>query len=192
MLSGGAIALGFGCFWLILSGPLDELDAAESKHWRLKDVYLERYRTRVNLGQLREQLEAVKQMRGAARIVLPDSEGGEVARKALEDSIRAAAAEKHVSPPEISVGDSVSKEFYAHRPFSVRVSGEFGNVVEFLQRVSTGSRELRTIERMSLEPRPQGEGVVLALQAHAFAYLTDEQARSIRKARAAGAAPKQP
>jgi hypothetical protein len=65
----------------------------------------------------------------------------------------------------------------------VQVYGEFPQVVEFLQLVSTGWPQVRMIKTASLRPVAGRDEVTLSLEALAFRFVTDEQVAAGRKAR---------
>ncbi len=180
-LIGAIVTLGVIAFFLILEGPLEDLDAAEERHIQLREQYLLAYRNLVNLDLLRQQLTEMKKLQQTVRRILPDADGMEVGWQELEDSIRAAAAKTRLeSSLELSIGNSKQTEFYAYCPFSIRVSGEFRDVVPFLQRISTASEQLRMLKHVSLRPRLPSGGITLSVEAYAFAHLSDETLAALR------------
>jgi hypothetical protein len=115
------------------------------------------------------------------RMVLPTD--GRRGPRDLEAAIREAAKGKQLtSPLEFATSDWSSKEFYYFRPFTVQVNGEFRQVVEFLQAVSTGSAQLRMVKTASLRPVAGRDEVALSLEAHAFRYREEDSAAAERKA----------
>ena len=138
---------GIASYLLLVRGPLQELEDARERQVRLQQQYLDRLKLRANLPLLRAQIPGMKDLDKAAKIVLPDFNGIGASPREIEETIRAAAKEKQLTARlEFSTSDWSSKEFYYLRPFSVRVSGGFRPIVEFLQAVSTGSLELRTVK----------------------------------------------
>ena len=124
----------------------------------------------------------MKQRQQAIRKILPDADGLIVGREALEHSIRAALPPRLAPSLELALGNSVMREFYAYRPFSIRVSGDFSDVVQFLQRVSSGAERIRIVRQLSMKPRSPGTGVTLVAEVYAFAFLTEEAVAALRKA----------
>lgn len=172
------------CHLVLVQGPLEQLDDARERHDRLKQEYLGRQQLRVNLPLLRAQIPPMKDLDAAAKMVLPDFDGLGTGPKDLEDAIRAAARDKGLkSRLEFSTSDWSAKEFYYFRPFSVQVSGEFRQVVEFLQVTSTGWPQLRTVRTATLRPVAGRDEVALSLEALAFRYVTEEQVAAGRKAK---------
>jgi Tfp pilus assembly protein PilO len=172
-----------GYFWLVRA-PLEQLEQAKAQQFELQREYVERQKYRINLPLLRAQIPVMKGLDAAAKIVLPDFDGLAAGPKDLEDTIRAAAREKQLkSRLEFSTTDWSAKEFYYFRPFSVQVSGEFRQVVEFLQLVSTGWPQLRTIRTATLRPVAGRDEVALSLEALAFRYVTEEQVATGLKAK---------
>jgi Tfp pilus assembly protein PilO len=178
----GTIAM-FGAiaFFLILKGPLEDLDAAKERHIQLREEYLSAYKYSVNLELYRQRLAEMQKLQRTTRTMLPDADGVEVTWQELQDSIRAEAAKTRLeSSLELSIGNSGHREFYAYCPFSLRVSGEFKDVVRFLQRISTASAQLRMLKHVSLRPRLPGGGITLSVEAYAFAHLSDETVAALR------------
>src|SRR5438105_1653349 len=113
----------------LVAGPLDALEGARERHLALRQQYLDASWKLANLEALRQQLATMKQRQQAIRKILPDADGLIVGREALEHSIRAALPPRLASSLELAMGNSVMREFYAYRPFSIRVSGDFSDVV---------------------------------------------------------------
>jgi Tfp pilus assembly protein PilO len=166
----------------LVADPLDRLDAARERHLALRQQYLDASWKLANLDVLRHQLATMKQRQQAIRKILPDADGLIVGREALEHSIRAALPPRLAPSLELAMGNSVMRDFYAYRPFSIRVSGDFSDIVQFLQRVSSGSERLRIVRQLSMKPRSPGAGVTLAAEVYAFAYLTEDAMAALRKA----------
>jgi type IV pilus assembly protein PilO len=166
----------------LVADPLEGLDAARERNLALRQQYLDASWKLANLDVLRQQLATMKQRQQAIQKILPDADGLIVGREALEQSIRAALPPRLAPSLELAMGNSVMREFYAYRPFSIRVSGDFSDVVQFLQRVSSGSERLRIVRQLSMKPRSPGTGVTLFAEAYAFAYLTEDAVAALRKA----------
>ncbi len=166
----------------LVADPLDRLEAARERHLALRQQYLDASWKLANLDVLRQQLATMKQRQQAIRKILPDADGLIVGREALEHSIRAALPPRLAPSLELAMGNSVMRDFYAYRPFSMRVSGDFSDIVQFLQRVSSGSERLRIVRQLSMKPRSPGTGVTLVAEVYAFAYLTEDAMAALRKA----------
>jgi len=169
-------------YLVLVANPLDRLDAARERHLALRQQYLDASWKLANLDVLRQQLATMKQRQQGIRKILPDADGLIVGREALEHSIRAALPPRLAPSLELAMGNSVMRDFYAYRPFSMRVSGDFGDIVQFLQRVSSGSERLRIVRQLSMKPRSPGTGVTLVAEVYAFAYLTEDAMAALRKA----------
>ena len=182
--SAALAATAIACQLVLVRAPMQDLDEARERHERLKQEYLGRQQLRVNLPLLRAQIPAMKDLDAAAKIVLPDFDGLGAGPKDLEDTIRAAARDKGLkSRLEFSTRDWSAREFYYFRPFSVQVSGEFRQVVEFLQLASTGWPQVRTVKTATLRPVAGRDEVALSLEAVAFRYVTEEQVAAGLKAK---------
>jgi Tfp pilus assembly protein PilO len=179
-----ALAAGSAASYLLLvRSPLEHLEQAEESHSAMQRQYLDRLKLRANLPLLRAQVPVMKDLDKVAKIVLPDFDGMGAAPRDIEEAIRTVAREKQLtSRLEFSTSEWSSKEFYYFRPFSIRVNGEFRQILEFLQLVSTGSLELRMVKTASLQPVGERDQVTLLLDALAFRYREDETAAAERKA----------
>jgi Tfp pilus assembly protein PilO len=179
-----ALAAGSAASYLLLvRSPLEHLEQAQENHVAMQRQYVDRLKLRLNLPLLRAQVPVMKDLDKAAKIVLPDFDGLGAGPRDIEEAIRAAAREKQLtSRLEFSTSEWASKEFYYFRSFSIRVNGEFRQIVEFLQLVSTGSLELRAVKTASLQPVGERGEVTLTLDALAFRYREDEAAAAERKA----------
>ncbi|HEV8094944.1 MAG TPA: type 4a pilus biogenesis protein PilO [Burkholderiales bacterium] len=172
-----AAATAIASYFLFIREPLESLEQAGEAHVRLQREYRALYAYRVNLDAFRAQIPAMKDLGKAAQTILPDFDGLGAGRQDLEDWVRAAAKEKQLKPPiEFSAADWSSKEFYYYRPFTVRVSGEFTRVTEFLQLVSTGSPQLRVLKSASVRPVEGRDEVTLSLEALAIRHRDYEPA----------------
>ena len=182
--SAAVAAAGIVCYFGLVRGPLERLENGRARHSELQREYLERQKYRVNLPLLRSQAPVMRDLDKAARMVLPDFDGIGAGARDLEEAIREAAKEKRLgSRIELTIGDWSSREFYYSRPFTVGVSGEFRQVVEFLQGVSSGSLQLRMVRSASLRPVAGRDEVALSLEAVAFRYREEESAAAERKAK---------
>src|SRR5262245_40309788 len=149
-----ALAAGSAASYLLLvRSPLDHLEQAKENHLAMQRQYVDRLRLRANLPLLRAQVPVMNDLDKAAQIVLPDFDGLGAGPRDIEAALRAIAMQKQLtSRLEFSTGDWSSKEFYYFRPISIRVNGEFRQILEFLQLVSSGSPELRMVKTASLQP----------------------------------------
>jgi Tfp pilus assembly protein PilO len=171
-------------FLLLVYGPLQDLERAQESQANLQQQYLERLKLRANLPLLRAQLPVMKDLDKAAQTILPNFDGIGAGPRDIEEAIRAIAREKKLaSQLEFSTTDWSSKEFYYFRPFSVRVSGEFRQIVEFLQAVAAGSLELRAVKTATLQPVAGRDEVTLSLEGLVYRYREDEAAAAERKAK---------
>ena len=177
------VAAGIAGYFLLVRVPLYELDEARTQHLRLQEEYAQRLNARINLPLHRAQAPVMHEMNKAARMALPDFDGLGAGPRDLEAAIRETAREKKLtSRLEFSTSDWSSREFYYSRPFTVRVDGELRPILEFLQGVSTGSVQLRTVRSASLRPVAGRDEVTLSLEAAAIRFKTEDQVAADRKA----------
>ncbi len=183
--SAAALVLAAIASWLLLlRGPLEQLGEARDRQSRLQLEYVERQRYRVNLPLLRAQIPVMKDLDNAARMALPDFDGIAAGPRDIEAAIRALAKEKQLtSRLEFSTTDWSSTEFYYYRPFTVRVTGDFRRIVEFLQAFSSASVEVRGVKSALLQKVPGSDEIALSLEAQAYRFRDDEAIVNERKAR---------
>ena len=177
-------AAGVVGYLLFLRGPVEQLEQARDRHVELQRQYLERLKFRPNLALIRAQIPVAKDLAAAERRILPDFDGIGAAARDFEDAIREGAKERKIaSRLEFAAGDWTSREFFYERPLTVRTSGEFRQMVEFLQVMSTGSPQVRVLKSATLQPVAGRDEVALAFEVVAFRYRADEGAAAERKAR---------
>ena len=182
--SAALAAAGIACYFWLVRAPLERLEEARARHLELQREYVERQKYRINLPLLRAQAPVMKDVDNAARFALPDFDGIGAAARDLEQAIREAAKDKQLGARlEITIGDWSSREFYYLRPFTLRVQGEFRQVVELLHSVSTDSLQLRSVKSASLRPVAGREEVALSLDGLAYRYREEESAIAERKAK---------
>jgi len=178
LLQAGATlaAAGIAGYFLLVRGPLEQLDEAKARHVQLQEEYTQRQNSLINLPLHRSQAQVMRDLDKAARMALPDFDGLGAGPRDLEAAIREAAREKKLaSQLDFSTSDWSSREFYYSRPFTVRVNGELRPILEFLQSVSTGSVQLRTVRSASLRPVAGRDEVTLSLDASAIRYRAEER-----------------
>ena len=183
----GVLALAAGSvasYLLLVRSPLGHLEQAKEHHAAMQRQYVDRLKLRANLPLLRSQIPAMKEQDKAAKLVLADFNGLGAAPRDIEGSIRAIAKEKGLTARlDFSTSDWSSKEFYYYRPFSVRINGEFQQILEFLHALSTGSLEQRSVRTASLQSVGDRGEVTLTLEATAFRYREEDAAAAERKAK---------
>lgn len=176
-------AAGVATYWLLLRAPLDQLEREMDRHQELQRQYLGRVKYRPTLPLVRAQIPVAKDLATAERMILPDFDGIGAGARDFEEAIRAAAKEKQIaSRVEVAAGDWTSREFYYQRALTVRTSGEFRQIVEFLQLISSGSLQLRVLKSASLQPIAGRDEVALSLEVLAFRFRTEEDIARQRKA----------
>jgi Tfp pilus assembly protein PilO len=180
---------GVAVFALLVSGPLDRFNAARERQSHLEDDYRVAYFLSTRVDLLRERMPTLKYMLERLTRLLPDAAGVEVPVAGPDVLVRAAAARSRIRGYDLSIADSVARDFYAERQFTIRANGQYRELAEFLRHVSSGSGELIVLRQVSLAPSPDTRQLALDVSATAFAYLSDDAVATLRKAKqAAGTA----
>jgi Tfp pilus assembly protein PilO len=172
-------ALGGGWFGL-LKPRFDAIEAAERKELQLKDDYKTLMNLAVNLDLYREQLVALDERFVALMQVLPIEEQliSAEGRQDVERQIAAVAKSLGMVAPKITAGPIVHEEqlLSTHR-YNVAATGDFRQLVRFLQGISTGSARLWTVQRVSQQPSVTGLMLAVSLEAHGFVRPATSTAR---------------
>jgi hypothetical protein len=182
--AGAALAVSaIAGYLLLVRGPLEQLASAQHRHAELQREYIERLKFRVNLPLLRSQVPVMKDLDKAVRLVLPDFDGMAAGPRDLEESMRAAAKEKQLTPIGFS-DERLVVERVLLLP-AVLAAGQRG--------VSPGGRvPAQRVERFPpassdpegfADPGCRRDEVTLSLEALALRYREEESAVAERKAK---------
>ena len=179
------VAVPVAGYFLDTSSQRDELQELQGKETKLKEEYLAKKKVAINLDLHRQQLREIDTQFGALLRQLPnrsqmdallvDINQAGLGRGLQFDLFRPAPAE-------------LTREFYAERPISVKVIGNYHDMGAFASDVGQLPR-IVTLNDVTIQAGKDNQ-LTMDVTARTFRYLDDEEIAAQRKA--AGAARKGP
>ena len=179
------VAVPVAGYFLDTSSQRDELQELQGKEAKLKEEYLAKKKVAINLDLHRQQLREIDTQFGALLRQLPnrsqmdallvDINQAGLGRGLQFDLFRPAPAE-------------LTREFYAERPISVKVIGNYHDMGAFASDVGQLPR-IVTLNDVTIQAGKDNQ-LTMDVTARTFRYLDDEEIAAQRKA--SGAARKGP
>jgi len=179
------VAVPVAGYFLDTSSQRDELQELQGKETKLKEEYLAKKKVAINLDLHRQQLREIDTQFGALLRQLPnrsqmdallvDINQAGLGRGLQFDLFRPAPAE-------------ITREFYAERPISVKVVGNYHDMGAFASDVGQLPR-IVTLNDVTIQAGKDNQ-LTMDVTARTFRYLDDEEIAAQRKA--SGAARKGP
>ena len=167
-----------GGWWFDWSDQLATLEAKEREEATLKEDWVNKKRQAVNLPEYRRQLSEIDRQFGALLKQLPNRSEME----SLLADINQAGLGRGLQFELFKPGAEVMKDFYAELPITVRVTGSYHDLGEFVGDVAQMPR-IVTLNDIAIETQKEG---VLKFDATAmtYRYLDDEEVARLRKEKA--------
>lgn len=170
----GAAAL---LWFALFQGISEELTVQQQKEVELKAAYVDKLGQAVNLGELKKQLEQVKQYVNQLERQLPSK----AEMDALLSDINQAGLGRSLQFEVFRPGQVVVKEYYAELPITLRVTGSYHDVGNFSADIAHLSR-IVTLNDLSLVPIKDRAGMLtLEGVAKTFRYLDADEIASQKK-----------
>jgi Tfp pilus assembly protein PilO len=167
-----------GAGWLGLVAPHTRAtEAAAREEARLKAEYAAVNRLALNLDLYREQLRTLDGRIGTLLSVLPLAEQliSAEGQQEVESRIRSAAQSLRLTSAKISTGRAFAEGNLATQRYDIEATGDFRQLVRFLQGISTGSGRFWTIQNALLQPAPTGQGLKLTVALNVHGFLQPSQ-----------------
>ncbi|HMO48282.1 MAG TPA: type 4a pilus biogenesis protein PilO [Rubrivivax sp.] len=185
-----AAAVVAACWFGLLSGAADELQAERDREPVLKQDYLSKMRQAVNLGELRKQKLQVQEYVIQLEKQLP----GKAEMDALLSDINQAGLGRGLQFELFRPGQVEVKDYYAELPIAIKVSGRYNDMGAFAADVANLSR-IVTLHNLQLAPvAAKDASGMLNMEATARTYryldaneVAAQQKKAADKAKAAGA-----
>ena len=175
------------CWFGLLSGATDELQAERDREPALKKDYLSKLGQAVNLGELRKQKLQVQEYVTQLEKQLP----GKAEMDALLSDINQAGLGRGLQFELFRPGQVQVKDYYAELPITIRVSGRYHDIGSFAADVANLSR-IVTLQNLSIAPVPARDGgtgtLAMDATARTYRYLDENELAEQRKAAAAAKA----
>lgn len=167
-----------GGWWFDWSDQLTTLDSKEKEEITLKDDWLLKKRQAVNLPEYRRQLAEIDRQFGALLKQLPNRSEIE----SLLADINQAGLGRGLQFELFKPGAESLKDFYAELPISVRVTGGYHDLGEFVSDVAQMPR-IVTLNDIAIETLKEGN-LKFDATAMTYRYLDDEEVSALRKEKA--------
>jgi type IV pilus assembly protein PilO len=179
VLLGILVAIPVAGYFVDTSTQIEDLEKLRGEEIRLKDQYLDKKKQAINLDLHRQQLREIDTQFGALLRQLPnrsqmdallvDINQAGLGRGLQFDLFRPAPAE-------------ITREFYAERPITVKVTGSYHDMGAFASDVGQLPR-IVTLNDVTITADPAKGAAQLTLDATArtFRYLDDDELAAQRK-----------
>src|SRR6185295_13729777 len=163
---------------------LEELDTGRADEVKLKDQYLDKKKQAVNLDLHRQQLREIDTQFGALLRQLPNRSQMDALLVDINQAGLGRGLQFELFRPAPS---EITREFYAERPITVRVTGSYHDMGAFASDVGQLPR-IVTLNDVTIINEGKGT-LAMDATARTFRYLDDEEIAAQRKG-AKGAAKK--
>ncbi|MHB9100090.1 MAG: type IV pilus inner membrane component PilO [Sulfuricella sp.] len=174
-LCGLFILILFAGYWFDWQNQLADLDIAKEKESQLRETFISKKKQAVNLDIYRRQLKDLEQAFGALIKQLPNK----AEMDALLTDINQAGLGRGLEFDLFRPADKETlSEFYAERPISIRVTGNYHDLGAFASDVS---RLPRIVTLNNIDITPSGQTLTMSAVAKTYRYL-DENELAAQKA----------
>ncbi len=174
-LCGLFILILFAGYWFDWQNQLADLDIAKEKESQLRETFISKKKQSVNLDIYRRQLKDLEQAFGALIKQLPNK----AEMDALLTDINQAGLGRGLEFDLFRPANSETlSEFYAERPISIRVTGNYHDLGAFASDVS---RLPRIVTLNEINITPSGQTLTMSAVAKTYRYL-DENELAAQKA----------
>jgi type IV pilus assembly protein PilO len=176
-----AAAVVVACWFALLSGATDELEAEREREPALKADYLSKLGQAVNLDELRKQKLQVQEYVTQLEKQLP----GKAEMDALLSDINQAGLGRGLQFELFRPGQVEVKDYYAELPIAIKVSGRYNDMGSFAADVANLSR-IVTLHNLSIVPVAKDSAGNLSMEATArtYRYLDAAEVAEQKKAAA--------
>lgn len=163
-------------YWFDWKEQSEKIDAERTKEEQLKTVFIDKKKQALNLPAYRKQLEDIEKQFGALLKQLP----GKSEMDALLTDINQAGLGRGLQFELFKpAAEESTKEFYAERPITIRITGSYHDLGAFASDIGKLSR-IVTLNDIALAAG-KGDTLVMDATAKTFRYLDDEEIAAQRK-----------
>lgn len=161
-------------YWFMWKPSMEELDGVRAKEVELRTVFLSKKKEAINLPIYKQQMVDIEKTFGALLRQLPDKSQMD----GLLTDINQAGLEVGLEFELFRPGGEAPADFYAVRPISIRVIGNYHQLGAFAQNIGKLSR-IVTLEDMSIAPvSPTSDVLGVNAVAKTFRYLDSGEGQS--------------
>jgi type IV pilus assembly protein PilO len=163
-----AILVLVGGYFLLTKDTLGELDKVQLEEQILRDTFVAKNKKAINLESYKQQLAEMQQTFEALRRQLPDSTQiadllVEITQAGLGHGLEFDLFEPKSEKPA---------EFYAELPISIKVTGQYHQIAEFVSDVAAFPR---IVTMHDLKMKKDGDKLVMTGTAKTYRYLDEEK-----------------
>lgn len=156
-------------YWFDWQNQLADLDVAKAKESQLRETFISKKKQAVNLDTYRRQLKDLEQAFGALIKQLPNK----AEMDALLTDINQAGLGRGLEFELFRPADNeILSEFYAERPISIRVTGNYHDLGAFASDVS---RLPRIVTLNEINIAPGGQTLTMSAVAKTYRYLDENE-----------------
>lgn len=174
-LCGLLILILFAGYWFDWQNQLDDLKVAQEKESQLRETFISKKKQAVNLDTYRRQLKDLEQAFGALIKQLPNKAEMDALLTDINQAGLGRGLEFDLFRPAAT---ETITEFYAERPISIRVTGNYHDLGAFASDVS---RLPRIVTLNDINITPIGQTLTMSAVAKTYRYL-DENELAAQKA----------
>ncbi len=171
----------FAGYFFVWEDQWIELETAEAEEETLKQNFLTKKRSAVNLVVMQQQLIEIEKSLGAMLKQLPNKSELDALLVDINRAGLGRGLQFELFKPAAS---ELIKEFYAELPVTVRVTGNYHDIGAFASDVAQLSR-IVTLHDIEIVPG-KDQQLVLSATAKTFRYLDDEELANQGKAPSGG------
>lgn len=164
------VAIVVGGYFLIWQDQLETLDKTQVEEETLKNIYVAKKRSAVNLPVMREQLKEIEKSLTLLLKQLPDKSEMEALLIDINQAGLGRGLQFELFKP---AAQETIHTFYAELPVSIRVTGGYHDIGAFASDVARLPR-IVTLNDINLKPGSDGR-LVLDVVAKTFRYLDENE-----------------
>jgi type IV pilus assembly protein PilO len=174
-----ALLILFGGYWFFIKDMRVNLDTLQKKEVELKNTYSFKYQKAAQLDAYKEQLEEMEIILQSMLRELPSKNEMSDLIVDVSQTALASGIENELFEP----GAESLKDFYAEKPISLKMKGNYHEFGNFVSGVASLPRVvILTMHDISLKPLGdsiQGGKLLLEGTAKTYRYLDDEEMMSV-------------
>ncbi len=153
-------------YFVFIQGELDVYAEAKAKEEKLRETYLSKKALALNLPAYKQQMEEMQQTFGTLVRQLPNTTEIPDLLVDITQAGLGRGLEFVLFKPE----NEIPKEFYAEKPISIKVSGTYHELSQFVSDVAALPR-IVTFGDMTIDMPPKGTKLSMTAQAKTYRYL---------------------
>ncbi|MFQ5760043.1 MAG: type 4a pilus biogenesis protein PilO [Acidiferrobacterales bacterium] len=178
---GGVVLVGIliivAGFWFIIRGELDDLAQRQDQEVKLKGTYSTKAGLAINLAAYKTQMEEMRQTFGSLLRQLPDTTEVpdlliDITQAGLGQGLEFVLFKPEKERP---------KEFYAELPISIKVTGSYHELANFVSDVAALPR-IVTFGDITIASNKKSGKLLMAAKAKTYRYLDELEIAELAKA----------